>query len=138
MTEPKQSRVWGLDSIANSRTTPEQSRRAALAVAAAYPDDPLIARHLLDVLGLLDLPRVRPERLGGPAPVDAIEPAPSLVDTEAAVEALGIPAPTLFRFADARIVAPARVDPDGARWWNLCDLRNRLSADLDGHGEEKD
>jgi hypothetical protein len=138
MTEPKQPRVWGLDPIGNSRTTPEQSRRAALVVAAAYPDDPLIARHLLDILGLLDLPCLCPERLSAPAPEDATEPARSLVDTGAVVEALGIPAPTLFRFADARIVAPARVDPDGSRWWNLRDVRDQISAYLDDHGDEKD
>jgi hypothetical protein len=77
MTDPKQPQAWNLDPVGNTRITPEQARRAALTVAAAYPDNPLIARHLLDVLGLLDLSRPRCDGTSAhvPAPVDATEPA---------------------------------------------------------------
>jgi hypothetical protein len=44
-------------------------------------------------------------------------------------------APTLFRFAEAGIVTPARVDPDGARWWNLREMRHQIATYLDDHGE---
>lgn len=138
MTDPKRPQAWNLDPVANIRITPEQARRAALTVAAAYPDDPLIARHLLDVLGLLDLSRPPCERTTAPAPapVNATEPARPLVDTGAAAEALGMPAPTLFRFLEARIVTAARVDPDGSRWWNLRDTRHQIAIYLNDHGEE--
>lgn len=140
MTDPKQSQAWNLDPVGNTRITPEEARRAALTVAAAYPGDPVIARHLLDVLGLLDLLRPRGEGITAhlPAPVDATEPARPLVDTGAAAEALGMPAPTLFRFLEASIVTPARVDPDGSRWWNLRDTRRQIAAYLADNGEETD
>jgi hypothetical protein len=140
VTDPKQPRAWNLDPIGNTRITPEQARRAALAVAAAYPDEPLVARHLLDILGLLHLSRLCHEGTSAhlPAPTDAAEPARQLVDTAAAAEALGMPAPALFRFADAGIVTPARVDTEGFRWWNLRDMRHQIAAYLDDHGDEKD
>ncbi len=53
-----------------------------------------------------------------------------LVDTAAAAEALHMLEATLHRFADARIVSPARVDPDGTRWWNLRDVRGQVGAYL--------
>jgi hypothetical protein len=57
------------------------------------------------------------------------------VDTGTAAEALSMSAPTLFRFAEAGIVTPARVDPDGARWWNLREMRHQIATYLDDHGE---
>ena len=84
---------------------------------------------------MLDVPRPRREVINAPAPTGPREPACALVDTAAAAEALGVPAPTLFRFADARIVTPARVDPDGSRWWNLHEMRHQIAAYLDDQGE---
>jgi hypothetical protein len=79
MTDPRQPRAWNLDPIGNSQISSEQAHRAALAVAAAFPDDPLIARHLLDILGLLQLSRPHREVTGDPHPHPPTRrrPAPS-------------------------------------------------------------
>lgn len=68
------------------------------------------------MLGLLDPTRPRREATTASTIDDRSEPpaAPrSLVDTEAAAEALRTTTTSLHRFAQARIVTPARVDPDG-------------------------
>ena len=56
---------------------------------------------------------------------------PILVETDAAAEALRMEPETLDRMATARLLTPARTDEDGARWWNLHDLRRQLAAYLD-------
>ena len=56
MTEPRRRpRTWTVDPLDNPGVTREQARKAALAVVAHYPEDPWVARHLLEVLGLIDV-----------------------------------------------------------------------------------
>ena len=103
----------------------EQQRAAQ--VVASHATGPEDARELLAMLGLLGLPRRR-ESHEVTSPSDPpVTPGP-LVDTAAAAEALHMLEATLHRFADARIVGPARVDPDGTRWWNLRDVRGLVAA----------
>ena len=114
-----------------ARVTAGQIWAAALVTVAhaAGPDD---ARELLAMLGLLDLPRPRREVA---VPVEPAEPSGPLVNTGAAAEALRMLESTLNRFADARIGRPARVDPDGTRWWNLHDLRRQIATYLEERSE---
>lgn len=138
MTDPLKR--WNIDStISSAEVRAEVAHRAALAIVARYPDDPVVARHLLEMLGLLDVVRASPRATATAAPADpaTAEPAIALVDTEAAAEALHTTSTSLHRFARARIVAPARVDPDGSRWWNLPELRNQLASYLHGADNEK-
>lgn len=115
-----------------ARVTAGQIRAAAL-VTVAHATGPDDARELLDMLGLLDLPRPRREVA---VPVEPAEPTGTLVNTWAAAEALRMLESTLNRFADTRIVRPARVDPDGTRWWNLHDLRRQLASYLEERSED--
>ena len=46
----------------------DHRRRAGRVVASRFPDDPLLARHILDVLGMLDLPRAVLTPPGEPDP----------------------------------------------------------------------
>ena len=85
-------------------------------------------------------PTVRAWDLEKQAPLgsaDADDTRP-LVDTGSAAETLRMSAPTLFRFAEARIVTPARIDPDGTRWWNLREMRRQIANYLDDHSEVQD
>jgi hypothetical protein len=66
-------------------------------------------------------------------PTDGPRP---LVDSSAAAEALRTSPQQLHKWADTGIVSPARVDDDGARWWNLHDLRRQLATYLDEHPDE--
>lgn len=66
----------------------------------------------------------------------ATEPSdgpPHGIDSDAAAEALRTSARQLHEWADMGIVTPARIDPDGSRWWNLHDLRRQLATYLDDH-----
>ncbi len=113
------------------RVTAGQIRAAAL-VTVAHATGPDDARELLAMLGLLDLPRPHREVA---VPAESAEPTGPLVNTGAAAEALRMLESTLNRFVDARIVRPARVDPDGARWWNLHDLRRQIASYLEERSE---
>ncbi len=122
--------------------TAEQRHRAAL-VIAHHATDPGDARELLDMLGLLDVPRPPREATAASATADRSQPPQpplpprSLLDTAAAAEALRTTATSLHRFAQARIVTPARVDPDGSRWWHLPELRSEIASYLDDTDPDK-
>jgi len=60
---------------------------------------------------------------------------PTLIDTDAAAEAVRMGPATLERMATRR-VTPARTDDDGPHWWNLHDLRRQLAVYLDERSEE--
>jgi hypothetical protein len=139
MTDPTQPRKSNVDLVGDPRITPEHARRAARLVVSRFPDDPLAARHILEVLGLLDLPRRRwePTPAAAPPATNSTETPHPLIDTEAAAEALRTTATSLHRFAQAGIATPARTDPGGRRWWDLPEVRAQLAAYLDdrtGHG----
>lgn len=133
MTDPTRPRKSNLDPVGDPRITQEQVRRAARLVVSRFPDDPLVARHILEVLGLLDLPRRRwePTPAAAPSATDPDGLPQPLIDTEAAAEALRTTAASLHRFAQAGIASPARADPDGTRWWNLPEVRAQLAAYFD-------
>jgi hypothetical protein len=128
------------DVVAALRVTASEQHRAALVIAdhATDPDD---AHELLDMLGLLDSARPRPPATTGTPPGDpttATEARWTLVDTKTAAAVLGTPENTLDRFAEAKIITPARGGPAGSRRWNLPELRRQITAYLDEHAEHHD
>jgi hypothetical protein len=70
------------------------------------------------------------------SPLDPVVNPGPLVDTGVAAEALHMLEATLHRFPDASIGRPARVDPDGTRWWNLRDVPGRVGAYLRERSED--
>ncbi|HEY2223765.1 hypothetical protein [Actinomycetospora sp.] len=138
MTGPGPLGTWDLNPAADSKITLVQAYRAALVVARHLGDQPAEVRELLAMLGLVDPGGDTP---AGSAPAEPGTSARALVDTAAAVEALHLPEATLNWFARAEIVRPARVDPDGSRWWNLPDLRSQIAPyrgeDRNGHRKRR-
>ena len=60
-----------------------------------------------------------------------------LVDSTSAAQALRTSPEQLDEWAGKGIVSPARVDDDGAPWWNLHDLRRQLATYLDEHRDDR-
>jgi hypothetical protein len=125
--------------VAAFQVTASEQRRAAL-VVAGHATDPDDAHELLSMLGLLDSARPRPQTTTANPPGDPITPAEArrpLVDTKTAAAVLGTSENTLDRFADARIITPARGGPASSRRWDLPELRRQIAAYLDDHSHDQ-
>jgi hypothetical protein len=127
------------DLAAALEVTASEQRRAAL-VVASHATDPDDVHELLDMLGLLDSARARPQTTSGTPPGDPITSAEArrpLVDTKTAAAVLGTPENTLDRLTDAKIITPARSGPASSRRWNLPELRRQITAYLDDHSQDQ-